>query len=297
MSGTERSVRDVNDKVLAGQASVLTETELWETLQAGVNPDALDLDVVIAAFSSSIRGSSAMLLVPVAERGAFTRARKIWLNGVPGYPGPAPNERLGVVDTLIFADQTVGEESAGIPAGAQLLIDFLEDREIRVECLSEEGGTYHSKFKRQDLEFARMVTFNTFLPARLNLGANSPSGENRKPIRVGSKILLNRSPGIVVGSGTRSRQDRHSLSLSADMFGMDPACIGREGELTVSVAISVPVTGSGLKHDICASLASVPGSQLLELISQQDRETASYLKQLVIEGRFNMTDSSFPIEY
>ncbi|MCE5335340.1 MAG: hypothetical protein LLG06_12225, partial [Desulfobacteraceae bacterium] len=209
MKGKPQTIWEINEKVRKGDASVMTEMEVAGLLRDEVKPASIDVDVVTFAFSSSIRGCSAMLLVPVAGRGVFTRARKIWLNGVPGYPGPAPNERLGVVDTQIFSDQTVSGQSGAIPAGTQLLIDVLEDREIQAECLSEEGDTYHSKFRREELEFARMVTYNTFLPPRLNFEPKQLGKACSSPICVGNKILLNRSTGIVIGSGTMSREGRH----------------------------------------------------------------------------------------
>lgn len=297
MRGKRQTICEINEKVRKGSAAVMTEMELAGLLRDGVKAASIDVDIVTFAFSSSIRGCSAMLLVPVAGRGVFTRAKKIWLNGVPGYPGPAPNERLGVVDTQIFSDQTVGEQAGAVPAGTQLLIDVLEDREIRAECLSEEGDAYYSTFRREQLEFARMVTYNTFLPPRLNFDLKQRDTECSSPMSVGNKILLNRSTGIIIGSGTMSRKDRQSLSLSADMFHMDAACIGREPEVTISVAIPVPIRESGLKRAICASLAAGQGSPETETGGAEDRETASYLKQLILEGKFKITDSSFPIQH
>ncbi|MCE5335720.1 MAG: hypothetical protein LLG06_14150, partial [Desulfobacteraceae bacterium] len=91
---------------------------------------------------------------------------------------------------------------------------------------------------------------------------------------------------------------RHSLSLSADMFNMDAACLGREPEVTISVAIPVPVTETGLKRAICASLAAAgPESPDAEPCAMKDRESASCLKGLVLEGKFKITDSSFPIQH
>ena len=119
-----KSIEEINERLAAGKANVCTEVELWQQLKEGAEPSSIDLEVLITAFSSSIRGSAAMVLIPVAERGVFTRARKIWLNGVQGHPGPAPNERLGVVDTLVFADQKIEGESDTLPAGTRLMIDL-----------------------------------------------------------------------------------------------------------------------------------------------------------------------------
>lgn len=284
-----QSVWEINGKILERRAVVLTEAEIKEALRAGADPAALPLDVAVVAFGAGFRGSAAMLLVPVAGRGVFTRAEKITLNGVPAYPGPAPNERLGVVDALVFADQTLEGQAAGTFPGEKLLLDFLSDMEIQAECRSAEGGLYRNAFTRAQLEFARFVSYNTFLPDRLQAPEDCTAA--LAMLRPGSKVLLNRSPGIIVGSGTRSRPGRMSLSLSADMLEMDRRCLDRDGEVALSVVIPIPVVDAEVKRCLCAALDRLPA----RLIPALDQEMAAYLKGLILDGSFNLTESSLPL--
>jgi uncharacterized protein (DUF39 family) len=285
----QKSVQEINEKLEAGKANVYTDAELWRKLREGVEPSSIDLDVLITAFSSNIRGSAAMVLIPVTERGVFTRARKIWLNGVPGYPGPAPNERLGVVDTLIFADQRIEGESDKLPAGTRLLIDLFARSEIQVKCLSEEGGVYHSKCRMDELEFASMVTYNTFLPKRLSMLLTSRSEGAASLAGAGSKMLLNGAPGIVIGRGSRNEEGNASFSLSASMFDMNPKNIGRDGDdVTISVAMPMPVVNKEIQLDICNSLLNHADPELLS-VKPIDADAASYLKELVTGGHFRLT--------
>lgn len=287
-----KSIQEINRAISEKTASVRTEVELWEELRAGADPETLDVDVVVVSFSAPISGSAAMMLVPVAGRGVFTRARKIWLNGVEGHPGPAPNERLGVVDTQILADAGGAGNGEGVPPGARLMMDLLEGREIRVQCLSEEGGTYYSSFKMGDIEFARMITYNTPLPAsRVNEGSN----EHLETIRIGSKVLLNRATGIVLGCGTRGLEGFDSLSVSADMFDMDPRCVVSGDHVTVSLAFAVPVMGPGVLRDVCTYLKSLTESHLHEAVTPVDVEIALHLKNAICDGGFLFNDSSFQI--
>ena len=67
-----------------------------------------------------------------------------------------------------------------------------------------------------------------------------------RTMRVGSKVLLNKAPGVIVGSGTRSKPEKANLSIVADMFEMDPEFIGGfktsyGPEITNSVAIPIPL--------------------------------------------------------
>lgn len=275
-----RSIEDINGKCRTKTAAVLTLEEIRRRLEAGEAPGSFDLDVAVAAFSCSMRGSAAMILVPVAGRGVFTRARRIWLDGVEAYPGPAPNERLGVVDALVFADQTV-PEADGEAAGARLLLDILKGKRIDVECLSEEGQTYRNTFSLPDLEYARMVTYNTFLPSWLRLDALAPLG-------AGSTVLINLAPGLAIGHGTRHGAGKASLSLSADMLGMDLASLSGKDETTMSVVLPLPVTDDQVCAAVCA-VATEAGQAL-----DEDRETAERVKRILNEGTVPLTDSTLP---
>lgn len=296
MTSAARTIEEINRKILAGKACVFTETELWEMLQKGTKPGFEGVDVAVIAFSSSASGSAAMLLIPVTERGVFTRARKIWLNGVPGYPGPAPNERLGVVDTQVFADQECRQNANGVPAGTRLLIDILENKEIQVKCLSEEGNTYCSAFSKDSIEFAKMTTYDTPIPrSRINDRDGACLSHHLDTIRVGTKVLLNRSLGIVIGSGTRTKDKRKSISVSADMFEMDPKCMICGEKSTNSIAIAIPVISRGVIDSINSYLKCIPANQKSAYINPVDVEMSFYMKDLIAHGRLAINNSAYPI--
>jgi len=208
---------------------------------------------------------------------------------VKGHPGPAPNERLGVVDTLIFADERIDGDAGKLPAGTRLLIDLLDGSEIRVKCLSEEGGTYQNQCRMAELEYATMVTYNTFLPDRLGTLLSCASAEAPIMTGPGSKMLLNGSPGIVIGRGSRNRAGHASISLSASMFAMNPNNVGRNGDdVTISVAIPIAVVNQEILADICNSLLQHPDPGLVQ-VSPIDAEAGAYLKNLVTQGRFKLS--------
>lgn len=293
MNGKDKSIQEINARCRAGAAVVLTETEIWERARSGAVPD---IDVAVFAFGASIRGSSAMLLVPVTGKGVFTRAESLSLNGVPTHPGPAPNERLGVVDAQLFADQTVeGAPETPIPPGARVLLEVLENRKIEVDCQSVAGGWYHNAFRMSELEFARMVCYNTFLPARLNGTPDRQPPVHLALLRIGSTVFLNRAPGIVIGTGTRSVPGRASLSLSADMLQMDPTCIERNGDVLLSLAIPLPVVNDAVRDSICRGLAGLSPREMESAVRPLDRETAAYVQQMIREGTCLPTESSLPI--
>ena len=298
MNLMSRDVPLINARIKSGTARVYTEMEVKEALDRGESIESLDADVVTMAFQSSMSGTSAMLLVPVTARGVFTRAGSIHLNGLDGYPGPAPNERLGMVDTLVFADQRSLERPAY--SGADLMLDMLQDRLILSSCRSVEGDVYESSFSVRSLEFARFYILNAFIPPSR---WNPPFGENDanahiRAIRTGSKVLVNGAAGIVIGTGTCDSPGRKSLSLTADMQEMDAGVLGEieadEGlPLANSIALALPVTGRDVLEDIALYLEKLRPEESGRGISKTDMKMASLLKDLVREGNFMLTESDF----
>lgn len=206
----------INARIASAQAKVVTLQEL-----CGLDAQALaaaKIDIVCMSFSCDISGSAAVLVVPVAGRGVFTRAEEIVLNGITGHPGPAPNERLGVVDTMLFADERRSDSEDDGYDGAALFQDLLHGNAVEVECISVEKSVHHRTFTLKEAEFARFYVYNAPLPR----GAGELEAV-REMLVPGTRIALDGSQGIVVGTGTRNRPGALSLSLTADMHDMDPA--------------------------------------------------------------------------
>ncbi len=276
----QRSISEINEKLKKGNAVILTAKEFKDEVRKGTKFKLGDVDVVTTATRGVMSGTSAMLLIPVAGRGVFNRARMLWLNGVPGIPGPAPNERLGAVDTLVHgtAESKYDPRNYG---GGHLFRDMIEGKEIYVECESDDGRYFESYFKLDQLEFARMYSFRnafqnypsfsnlknlpsyrdnpksifTYRAMPVNSGINMTGGGELNPlendphlraIRIGTKILINKAPGIVIGCGTRSEPGHGALSIAADMSKMDADFTGGFRtfggiEVTNSIAIPIPI--------------------------------------------------------
>lgn len=301
MSAASKGISDINERIGSGRATVLTGAEMSQALRDGRNFVPADLDVVTMNYSSAMSGSAIMTLVPVADRGVFTRASRIWLNGVPGFPGPAPNERLGMVDVMIFADHASRDRGASY-TGADLIVDMLRQKSIDVECLSVEGDTYYSSFRLSDLQFARMYVYNAFLtdpqPAAESSALDADTAGCIDDLRIGDKVLLNHAVGIVVGSGTRNCNARKSLSIAADMFEMVPDSIsvresGEERKWSNSIGLAVPVRdeqGLGAVLE-CLGRRGTADRQA------EDLGAARLLKNMILNRDFLLADSDMRIEF
>jgi uncharacterized protein (DUF39 family) len=284
-----RTVAAINRRVADGGAVVWTAADLAERRRANVAVD--DVDIVTVAFASSLSGTAAMLCVPVAGRGVFTRAETIWLNGVRGHPGPAPNERLGVVDTMIMADEEGDEGGAGYD-GAALLLDLLKGKEIAVECLAVEGSRHAATVTLSELEFARLYVYNAFL-------ADTPAAPPTTPILAalgrGSRVLLNGAQGLIIGGGSRDSGAARALSLAADMKTMDPALMSG---LDISdrygtghmIGVAVPVLDGDVLDGLIQWSTAAPGA------GDGSRQAAArQVRDMILGGSFSLTDTDAPI--
>ena len=294
MADQEKSITNINEKIKDGAAVVLTDREFMQEIQKGVELNLADIDVVTIALCAETSGTAAMIGVPVAERGVFTRAKKLWLNGVLGYPGPAPNERLGLVEGLFFSTQ-ISNNRKGKYSGAELIRDVIRREEIEVECLSVEGDIYKTTFTLDQADFARMYVYNCFFEKLCSKTKVTSRDSHLKTIKAGSKILLNKSPGIVIGCGTRSIAENRSLSLAADMFEMDPDAINRfESDrcatLTNSVALAIPVLTVGILNDLKECLKADQLHRLKDK-THAENKTAQYLKHVIDKGEFLLSSS------
>jgi len=250
-----RSIEEINKKIENGDATVLTAEEVSSLVCEGNSPKAEDVDVITTGTCGIMSGTAAILHVPVTDPGVFKKAQNILLNGIPGFPGPCPNEWLGSVDLVIYGTaHSIYDSSYG---GGFLFKDIVSGKDIDVEVESTDGKIFKTITSIKDIGTAQMIgtrlafkNYNSFTNpsdkpvssifhaidmdgpfkglsvsgcGELNPLENDPL---MKVICSGSKILLNGSEGIVIGRGTRSSDEKPNLMLTADMKDMNPHYLG-----------------------------------------------------------------------
>ncbi len=270
-----RTIDEINEKIANGEANIFTAQELKELIRNENVPEFEEVDVVTCGTCGIMSGTAAIFHLDVFEPGSFKKAKKIYLNGVPGFPGPCPNEWLGSVDTIVYGtSHSVTDSSYG---GGFLFSDIINGKEIDIEVESTEGEIFSSSITIENIPRAEMIgtrmafkNYTSFINpsnepvssifnaipmegdfksfsfsgcGEINPLQNDPS---LKAIKNGSKVLLNGSEGIVLGNGTRSTDVKPNLMLAANMHQMNSDYIGgfktAEGpEVFDSVAIPIPV--------------------------------------------------------
>lgn len=316
-----KSISEINEKISRGEAVVFTADEFKRMVRGGEEIHADDVDVVTTATCAVMSGTAAILVVPVAERGAFERAEEAWLNGVPAFPGPCPNERLGVVDLIVYGTAHASRSYGG----GHLFRDLVEGKPVHVRVRAG-GRFFEREITMDEVPFARMFTTRsafknyaafvnpkagtvktifsvTGLRGPLREATVSGSGEvnplendpDMRTIGLATRVLVNGAVGYVVGEGTRSSRERPNISVVADMKGMKPEFMGgfvTSGgpECITSIAVPIPV----LDEEVLEKLKVLDENVKLPVMDVHTRtqiaETSYYSvwHGVDLEVRFNM---------
>ena len=218
----------LNDLAQKGSLQVISACNLGDV-------EADNIDVLVVAQNSSMADTGCMIEVELAERGLFTRGEKLTVNGISGFIGPAPNERLGIVDVMIAADMVSETDSSY--TGADLFFDLMEDREIALHCISSEDTHFEAMTHLGIIPFARFMIFNLFVEPQLATLA-------KDSLALGSSMIINGGRGPLLGSGSLHSTARPSLSCAVDCFAMDkglmfPPRPGQVAQNTLTLAIPV----------------------------------------------------------
>jgi putative methanogenesis marker 16 metalloprotein len=304
-----RSFSEIRAKVERGDAVVLSAQEVREILDDGETLTLEDVDVVTSATRAVMSGTYAVLSFPVAEAGSFLRAKRAWLNGVPAGVGPCPNERLGVLDLVVFG--TAHSRDDPKYGGGHLFRDLVEGKNVGVDGETDSGKAFEVEVGLEDMPFARLFgtrhsfkNYSAFVNpgdervatifhaalfdpswngasvsgcGHLNPVQNDPFLET---IGVGTRVLLNGAEGFVLGSGTRSSPERPNLSGFADMRNMDPEYMGGfvtscGPECVASWAVPIPVTSERIFESIAAPDRSIP-LPVMDVVSRREIGKATY---------------------
>ena len=283
---------EILERIERSEAVVLTAEEVSRLVEDEDRSSLEEVDVVTTATRAVMSGTYASLSFPVAEPGSFQRARNVWLNGISAQVGPCPNEKLGVLDMVIFG--TTHSRDRPDYGGGHLFRDLVEGKTIQVEVQTDEGGLLQAEAGLEDMPQARMFgsrhafkNYSAFVnpgsrPVRTIFhargfephcqGATFSGCGQINPLKcdplletigIGTRILLNGAEGYVLGTGTRSSRDKPNLSGFADMHHMTAEYMGGF------------VTGLG-PECICSLAVPIPVTSptILEEIARRDREIA-----------------------
>jgi putative methanogenesis marker 16 metalloprotein len=287
----ERTVQEICEKVNRGKAVVMTAHEICGLVRERKDIKLEDVDVVTTATRAIMSGTYAVMSFPIEAPMQFTRAKKIFLNGVPAFVGPCPNERLGILDLMVFG--TSHSNLRPDYGAGHLFREMVQGKEIEVSVITDENDTFTSSITLDEMPFAHLfgtrhcfknysafvncsskavntifhaTGFNPDLSGATFSGCGEINPVKNDPlletIGIGTRILMNGSEGFVIGTGTRSSAAKPNLTGFADMHGMDPQLMGgfttsAGPECIVSWAIPIPVTSQAVLDAIKTTDADI----------------------------------------
>ncbi len=288
----KRTYSEINQKISKGTAVILTVQELIEKLEDGEKVRFEDVDVITTAtkaLMSGIAGIFSFRLTPPKKIRKFT---KVSLNGITAFPGPCPNEFLGIVDLILYG--TNHSTTIKNYSGGMLFRDLVEGKTIKVCAEGENGERLEREITLDDMQFARMMgtrqaiknyfamlnpsqdpvdTIFSVLPlaghkkqltfsgcGALNPFQNDPDAD---VLGVGTKILVNGGEGIIFGPGTRNDKLKPNMQTIADFKGMKPEYMGAFKtsyglENICSIAVPIPILNENVLNQIIKSDNEVP---------------------------------------
>ncbi|TXT61888.1 MAG: hypothetical protein BAJALOKI3v1_730013 [Promethearchaeota archaeon] len=288
----KRTLEEINSKIKEGNANILTVQELIDKLEDGENIGFEDVDVITTAtkaLMSGIAGIFSFRLFPPKEVRKFI---EVSINGIPGFPGPCPNEFLGIIDLILYG--TAKSETRKNYSGGMLFRDLVEGKQVNIRAKSVEGIEIEKTLTLKDFQFARLMgtrqairnyfamvnptenvveTIFSALPLKGNFsqltfsgcGAMNPfqNDPDADVMGIGTKILVNGQIGYIMGPGTRNDRLKPNLQTICDMKGMDPEFMGSfktsyGPESICSIAVPLPVLNEKIWNNIIKSDNDVP---------------------------------------
>ncbi|MFW9819049.1 MAG: methanogenesis marker 16 metalloprotein [Candidatus Thorarchaeota archaeon] len=283
----KRKLSEIRKKVENGSAVVLTVQELIDQISEGEKVKFEDVDIVTTAtkgLMSGIMGIFSFRLSPPKTLRKFT---EVDINGIPAFPGPCPNEYLGIVDLIIYG--TTQSRTKDNYCGGSLFREIVEGKPINVLAKSAEGDTVEKQMTLEDMQFAKLVgtrqaiknynaminceTYNVntifsclpFSPNKTEItfsgcGALNPfqNDPEFKSFGIGSPVLVNGNIGYLMGPGTRNYIVKPNMMTIASFEGMKPEYMGAFKtsyglEPICSLAIPIPILNDDIFNNIVKS--------------------------------------------
>ncbi len=283
----KRGLSEIRKKVENGSAVILTVQELIDKISEGKKIKFEDVDIVTTAtkgLMSGIMGIFSFRLSPPKTLRKFT---EVDINGIPTFPGPCPNEYLGIVDLIIYG--TTQSQTIDNYCGGSLFREIVEGKSVKVEAKSAEGDTIEKEMKLEDMQFAKLAgtrqaiknynamincesykidTIFSCLPfspnkteitfsgcGAINPFQNDPEFES---FGVGSPVLVNGTIGHLMGPGTRNYIEKPNMMTIAPFEGMKPEYMGAFKtsyglEPICSLAIPIPILNERILNNIVKS--------------------------------------------
>ncbi|MFW9772300.1 MAG: methanogenesis marker 16 metalloprotein [Candidatus Thorarchaeota archaeon] len=297
-----RKLSEVRKKIENGTAVVLTVQELIDQISDGENIQFDDVDVVTTATKGLMSGIMGIFSFRLTPPRTIRKFKELSMNGIPCFPGPCPNEYLGIVDLIVYG--TAQSKTMEDYCGGSLFRELVEGKNIEVVAKSTEDKKIKKEITLDDMQFAKLMgtrqsiknynamincetyevdTIFSCLPFRPNktqltfsgCGALNPfqNDPDFQSFGVGSPLLVNGNIGYLMGPGTRNYIAKPNMMTITPLKGMKPEFMGAFKtsyglEPICSLSIPIPI----LNEDIFNKIIKSDNDVKLAILSLVGRE-------------------------
>jgi len=305
----KRKISEINKKIEQGNAIIISMQEFIDRIEDGEKIKFEDIDVVTTAtkgLMSGIMGIFSFRLSPPKTLRKFT---DISINGISAFPGPCPNEYLGIADLIVYG--TAQSKTKKYYCGGSLFRELVEGKYVEIIAKSSEGEVVEKSMSLKDMQFAKLLgtrqaiknynamincenypvnTIFSSLPFEPNksqltfsgCGALNPfqNDPDFNVFGVGVPLLVNGSKGYMVGPGTRNYVEKPNMMTIAPLAGMEPEYMGAFKtsyglEPCCSIAIPIPILNERIFNNLIQSDRDVD-LKILSLVGREQIGKITY---------------------
>ena len=283
----KRKLSDIRRKINTGTANIVTVQEFINRLDNGERIKFEDVDVITTATKGLMSGIMGVFSFRLVAPKTLRKFTEISINGIPAFPGPCPNEYLGIADLIVYG--TAQSQERDSYCGGSLFRELVEGKAVEIVAKSSEGEKVEKEMTLEEMQYAKLIgtrqaiknynamlncesykvdTIFSCLPFEANkteltfsgCGALNPFQNDPKfqSFGVGSPLLVNGSTGYLIGPGTRNYVAKPNMMTIAPMIQMKPEYMGAFKtsyglEPICSIALPIPILNEEIFDNIIKS--------------------------------------------
>lgn len=283
----KRKLKEIKEKIKNGSAVVTTVQELIDRIKDGEKVQFEDVDVITTATKGLMSGIMGIFSFRLTPPRTLRKFIEITMNGISTFPGPCPNEYLGIVDLTVYG--TTQSKTFKNYSGGSLFRELVEGKPIEIVAKGSEGEKIEKKIMLEDMQFAKLMgtrqaikNYNAMIncePEKVNTifsclpfepdktqitfsgcGALNPfqNDPEFETFGVGTPVLVNGSIGYLIGPGTRNYVLKPNMMTIADLHGMKPEYMGAfktsyGPEPICSIAVPIPILSEQIFNNLVKS--------------------------------------------
>src|SRR6185437_4048608 len=155
MTARTKTISEINARLRNGDAVVMTALEFKNQVREGRSFTVDDVDVITTATRAIMSGTTATVVMPLAEAGRGAVLKRLFLNGVPCAVSMAADDDRDLHDVII-SGTAESRDHHGRYGGGHLMRDLVEGKIVEVEAQTVDGRSVYSEITLDEMPFARI---------------------------------------------------------------------------------------------------------------------------------------------